>query len=144
TARFLVAPQQGAALGVFGTSADTAAVSAADIAGRVAMRVTGAVLGLAKSYLFRDPAPAEAAQGALVPCLFWLHDPPRRVLEIAEAPGNQVAACRDGLGRIVVVDLATGEAVQMLKGVRGSQCAWMEKSGRLFLVVYVARRGQHV
>ncbi|ORX74427.1 hypothetical protein DL89DRAFT_289990 [Linderina pennispora] len=106
TARFLVAPQQGAALG-----------GRRIFAGRVAMRVTGAVLGLAKSYLFRDPAPAEAAQGALVPCLFWLHDPPRRVLEIAEAPGNQVAACRDGLGRI------------MLKGVRGSQCAWMEKSG---------------
>ncbi|KAJ1932661.1 hypothetical protein FBU59_006294, partial [Linderina macrospora] len=144
TAQFLVAPRRpGAALGVFMTSADARpAFSAVDIAGRVAARVTGAVLSLAKAYLWRDaeqPDPSDTATA--VPCTFWVQDAPRQVLEIIVAPPQyQLAACRDSLGRIVVMDLDAAEAVQMLKGVRGSQCAWAETNGRLFIVVYVTRR----
>ncbi|KAJ2085373.1 hypothetical protein GGI09_006903, partial [Coemansia sp. S100] len=51
TARFLVAPQHGdAAFGVFMTNEHAAtSVSAVDIAGRMAARVTGAVLNMARS-----------------------------------------------------------------------------------------------
>ncbi|KAJ2801969.1 hypothetical protein H4R20_003461, partial [Coemansia guatemalensis] len=56
TAGFIVAPQYGeAAFGVFITNEDAAAAfSAVDIAGKVAARVTGAVLNIAKSYLWRN------------------------------------------------------------------------------------------
>ncbi|KAJ2754273.1 hypothetical protein GGI19_002536, partial [Coemansia pectinata] len=56
TARFLVAPQHGdAAFGVFMTNEHAAtSVSAVDIAGRMAARVTGAVLHMARSYFWRS------------------------------------------------------------------------------------------
>ncbi|KAJ2521571.1 hypothetical protein GGI11_001969 [Coemansia sp. RSA 2049] len=176
TARFLVAPQQGdAVFGVFMTNEDAAtSFSAVDIAGRVAAKVTGAVLSLAKSYFWRaspllmqssasepssqsDTPPVSSLRGdsgTVVPCAFAVRDGVRKVLEISLAPAQyNLAALTDSLGRVLVFDLETCEIVHMLKGLRGSQCAWLETmrssqdsaaasfSRRMFVVVYTARRG---
>ncbi|KAJ2484278.1 hypothetical protein IWW37_006172, partial [Coemansia sp. RSA 2050] len=142
TARFLVAPQHGdAAFGVFMTSEHAAtSVSAVDIAGRVAARVTGAVLHMARSYFWRSSGtpsgdglsdagsvPNSSEAGTTVPCTFAVRDSPRKVLDISLAPAAYgLAALTDSLGRILLFDLESCEAVQMLKGQRGSQCAWLE------------------
>ncbi|KAJ1785132.1 hypothetical protein LPJ59_006212, partial [Coemansia sp. RSA 2399] len=174
TARFLVAPQQGdAVFGVFMTNEDAAmSFSAVDIAGRVAAKVTGAVLSIAKSYFWRanplasthsDPAsqnatPASRSEpGTTVPCAFAVRDGVRKVLDISLAPAQyNLAALTDSLGRVLIFDLETCEIIHMLKGLRGSQCAWLEILGskdpeppkdgltvsrRMFVVVYTARRG---
>lgn len=162
TARFLVAPQHGdAAFGVFMTNEHAAtSVSAVDIAGRMAARVTGAVLHMARSYFWRSSgAPGgltdtgssvatSGEAGTTVPCAFAVRDSPRKVLDISLAPAVYgLAALTDSLGRILLFDLENCEAVQMLKGQRGSQCAWLESGGgpvdrrRMFVVVYTSRRG---
>ncbi|KAJ2559870.1 hypothetical protein EV175_000104 [Coemansia sp. RSA 1933] len=170
TARFLVAPQQGdAVFGVFMTNEDaTMSFSAVDIAGRVAAKVTGAVLSIAKSYFWRanplasshsDPASQAATPtsrsepGTTVPCAFAVRDGVRKVLDISLAPAQyNLAALTDSLGRVLIFDLETCEIIHMLKGLRGSQCAWLETvrskspesamvSRRMFVVVYTARRG---
>ncbi|KAJ2333565.1 hypothetical protein GGH92_008572, partial [Coemansia sp. RSA 2673] len=167
TARFLVAPQCGdAAFGVFMTNEDAAtSVSAVDIAGRVAARVTGAVLSMARSYFWRggardtgspDPGGRDAADrgsdGTAVPCVLAVRDSPRKVLDISLAPPSYgLAALTDSIGRILLFDLESCEAVHMLKGQRGSQCAWLEcgsepgrrrwQQRRMFVVVYTSRRG---
>ncbi|KAJ1813513.1 hypothetical protein LPJ60_006308 [Coemansia sp. RSA 2675] len=163
TARFLVAPQHGdAAFGVFMTNEHAAtSVSAVDIAGRVAARVTGAVLHMARSYFWRSSGapsgggltdaggvPASGEAGTTVPCTFAVRDSPRKVLDISLAPAVYgLAALTDSLGRILLFDLESCEAVQMLKGQRGSQCAWLESGNgpmdrrRMFVVVYTGRRG---
>ncbi|KAJ2363426.1 hypothetical protein IW150_006738, partial [Coemansia sp. RSA 2607] len=139
TARFLVAPQHGdAAFGVFMTNEDaTMSYSAVDIAGKVAAKVTGAVINIAKSYFWRSspqPSLREATgntiitdPGTIVPCAFAIHDTPRKVLDISLAPASYaLAALTDSLGRVLVFDLENCEVVHMLKGLRGSQCAWLE------------------
>ncbi|KAJ2046743.1 hypothetical protein GGI08_006448 [Coemansia sp. S2] len=161
TARFLVAPQHGdAAFGVFMTNEHAAtSVSAVDIAGRMAARVTGAVLNMARSYFWRSSgAPSSGLDsvsvatgieaGTTVPCAFAVRDSPRKVLDISLAPAAYgLAALTDSLGRILLFDLESCEAVQMLKGQRGSQCAWLESGEgpvdrrRMFVVVYTSRRG---
>ncbi|KAJ1724118.1 hypothetical protein LPJ53_001580 [Coemansia erecta] len=166
TARFLVAPQHGdAAFGVFMTNEDAAmSYSAVDIAGKVAAKVTGAVLNIAKSYFWRtSPQPSSREStgntvttdpGTIVPCAFAIHDPPRKVLDISLAPAAYaLAALTDSLGRVMIFDLENCEVVHMLKGLRGSQCAWLEidqqstnndnvsTGRRMFIVVYAGRRG---
>ncbi|KAJ2891728.1 hypothetical protein GGI21_005781, partial [Coemansia aciculifera] len=166
TARFLVAPQHGdAAFGVFMTNEHAiTSVSAVDIAGRVAARVTGAVLSMARSYFWRSSeAPGSASgladtsnaaatrgeSGTMVPCVLAVRDSPRKVLDISLAPAVYgLAALTDSLGRILLFDLESCEAVHMLKGQRGSQCAWLEAGSeclasrrRMFVVVYTSRRG---
>ncbi|KAJ2700364.1 hypothetical protein H4R19_005476, partial [Coemansia spiralis] len=171
TARFLVAPIAGeAAFGVFATNEDvTMSYSAVAIAGRVAAKVTGAVLNMAKSYFWRaspllggstddsggsitdtarQGSGARAEQGTLVPCVFAVRDSPRKVLEIALAPAQYgLAALTDTLGRVTVFDLESSEAVHMLKGLRGSRCAWLEveqgapAQRRLHVVACAAKRG---
>ncbi|KAI8321669.1 hypothetical protein GQ54DRAFT_297860 [Martensiomyces pterosporus] len=185
TARFLVAPQHGdAAFGVYMTNDDARmSLSAVDIAGKMAAKVTGAVLNIAKSYFWRsgnasaDPAaePRSSAvsaalsacsePGTLVPCAFGIRDSPRKVLSISLAPAPyNLAALTDSLGRVLIFDLESCEIVHMLKGLRGSQCAWLEidstaneagstaeppdsknkalgRRRRMFVVIYAARRG---
>ncbi|KAJ2832523.1 hypothetical protein J3B01_004821 [Coemansia erecta] len=157
TARFLVAPCHGeAAFGVFATSEDAAAaVSAVAVAGKMAARVTGAVLSMAKSYFRRSTTLSESGQstpsrtdaGTRVPCVLAVRDSPRKVLSIALSPEPYaLAALTDSLGRVMVVDLESCEVVDMLKGLRGSQCAWMESTESdkvqcVYVVVYAARRG---
>ncbi|KAJ2640210.1 hypothetical protein GGF44_002601 [Coemansia sp. RSA 1694] len=166
TARFLVAPQHGdAAFGVFMTNEHAAtSVSAVDIAGRVAARVTGAVLSMARSYFWRSAgapggasgladtgsgAAAGGEGGTIVPCALAVRDSPRKVLDISLAPAVYgLAALTDSLGRILLLDLESCEAVHMLKGQRGSQCAWLEAGSeglagrrRMLVVVYTSRRG---
>ncbi|KAJ2450470.1 hypothetical protein EV183_004270 [Coemansia sp. RSA 2336] len=164
TARFLVAPYHGdAAFGVFITSEDAQmSFSAVDIAGKVAAKVTGAVLSIAKSYLWRSNSssayqtgsehsgqstPGGTEAGAVVPCALAVHDYPRKVLNISLAPASYgLAALTDSLGRVMLFDLENCEVVHMLKGLRGSQCAWLElatdgQKPRMFVVVYVAKRG---
>ncbi|KAJ2778007.1 hypothetical protein H4R18_004856 [Coemansia javaensis] len=162
TARFLVAPRHGeAAFGVFMTSEDAAtSFSAAAIAGKVAAKVTGAVLSIAMSYFWRggdggggggDGSGAEAAgpggahrteQGTPVPCVFAVRDSPRKVLDISLAPAQRgLAALTDSLGRVLLFDLESCEVVHMLKGLRGSQCAWLETQHGVYVVVCAAARG---
>ncbi|KAJ2305968.1 hypothetical protein IWW55_001675 [Coemansia sp. RSA 2706] len=156
TARFLVAPQNGdAAFGVFTTSEDAAATfSAVDIAGKMAARVTGAVLSMARSYLWRggsgelsgQASPGRTEPSTMVSCALAVRDSPRKVLHIALAPAQYaLAALTDSLGRVLLLDLDSCEVVHMLKGVRGCQCAWLESTcdGRrcLLVAVYTARRG---
>ncbi|KAJ2635064.1 hypothetical protein GGF40_003829 [Coemansia sp. RSA 1286] len=177
TARFIVAPQHGdAAFGVFMTNEDaTMSYSAVDIAGKVAAKVTGAVLNIAKSYFWRSsPQPSSRVSetnrhniagsedpGTMVPCSFAIRDNPRKVLDISLAPvPYNLAALTDSLGRVSLFDLESCEVVHMLKGLRGSQCAWLEMDSRrgsdgvrddsdgasrdccrLFIVVYAGRRG---
>ncbi|KAJ1743872.1 hypothetical protein H4R22_004823 [Coemansia sp. RSA 1290] len=164
TSRFLVAPYHGdAAFGVFTTSEDAQmSFSAVDIAGKVAAKVTGAVLSIAKSYLWRgnsnsayqtgsehsgQSTPGGTEAGTLVPCALAVHDYPRKVLNISLAPASYgLAALADSLGRVMLFDLENCEVVHMLKGLRGSQCAWLELAAnnqryRMFVVVYVAKRG---
>ncbi|KAJ2720254.1 hypothetical protein GGI07_004726 [Coemansia sp. Benny D115] len=171
TARFLVAPKHGdATFGVFMTNEDAAvSVSAVEIAGKMAAKVTGAVLNIAKSYFWRSsprsstrggdnggyPEVSSGASeaGTMVACAFAVRDSPRKVLDISLAPASYgLAALTDSLGRVMLFDLETCEVVHMLKGLRGSQCAWLEvKSGdsgpsdgarrRMFIVVYAGRRG---
>ncbi|KAJ1796314.1 hypothetical protein LPJ75_007265, partial [Coemansia sp. RSA 2598] len=175
TARFIVAPQHGdAAFGVFMTNEDAAmSFSAVDIAGKMAAKVTGAVLNIAKSYFWRSsPQPSQRASeanrhgaagsddpGTIVSCAFAIRDNPRKVLDISLAPmPYNLAALTDSLGRVLLFDLESCEVVHMLKGLRGSQCAWLEMDSdysgasqdlqngahgrrRLFIVVYAGRRG---
>ncbi|KAJ1861134.1 hypothetical protein LPJ73_001116, partial [Coemansia sp. RSA 2703] len=154
-----------AAFGVFMTNEDaTMSYSAVDIAGKVAAKVTGAVINIAKSYFWRSspqPSLREATgntiitdPGTIVPCAFAIHDTPRKVLDISLAPASYaLAALTDSLGRVLVFDLENCEVVHMLKGLRGSQCAWLEidqqstndedapTKRRMFIVVYAGRRG---
>ncbi|KAJ2448227.1 hypothetical protein GGF42_005177 [Coemansia sp. RSA 2424] len=139
-------------------------VSAVDIAGRVAARVTGAVLSMARSYFWRSAgapggasgladtgsgAAAGGEGGTIVPCALAVRDSPRKVLDISLAPAVYgLAALTDSLGRILLLDLESCEAVHMLKGQRGSQCAWLEAGSeglagrrRMLVVVYTSRRG---
>ncbi|KAJ2159090.1 hypothetical protein GGF46_003291 [Coemansia sp. RSA 552] len=161
TARFLVAPYHGdAAFGVFVTNEDAAmSFSAVDIAGKMAARVTGAVLNIAKSYLWRRGSPLSGSSesagagsspkrtepGATVPCAFAVRDSPRKALSISLAPAQYgLAALTDSLGRVLVFDLANCETTLMLKGLRGSQCAWIETQKdvrRMYVVVYATKRG---
>ncbi|KAJ1897977.1 hypothetical protein LPJ66_003034 [Kickxella alabastrina] len=177
TARFLVAPQHGdAAFGVFMTNEDAAmSFSAVDIAGKMAARVTGAVLSIAKSYFWRTSSqpssrnPDSTSHGAagisdpgtLVPCAFAVRDSPRKVLNISLAPAQySLATLTDSLGRVLVFDLESCEIIHMLKGLRGSQCAWLETESpdetsdtahgddwvsqrrrRMFIVIYAGKRG---
>ncbi|KAJ2858643.1 hypothetical protein J3B02_000023 [Coemansia erecta] len=175
TARFIVAPQHGdAVFGIFMTNEDaTMSFSAVDIAGKVAAKVTGAVLNIAKSYFWRSsPQPTPRISdankhgiagsddpGTVVPCAFAIRDNPRKVLDISLAPAPyNLAALTDSLGRVLLFDLENCEVVHMLKGLRGSQCAWLEmessdhegaadglqglfRNRRLFIVVYAGRRG---
>ncbi|KAI9499905.1 hypothetical protein GGI25_003236 [Coemansia spiralis] len=176
TARFLVAPQQGnAVFGVFMTNEDAAmSFSAVDIAGKMAAKVTGAVLSIARSYFWRanplssassdstsQNATSRGESGTMVPCAFAVRDGTRKVLEISLAPAQyNLAALTDSLGRVLIFDLESCEIIHMLKGLRGSQCAWLETVGsrplesysglvkegrivsrRMFVVVYTARRG---
>ncbi|KAJ2843646.1 hypothetical protein IWW36_005486, partial [Coemansia brasiliensis] len=166
TARFLVAPYHGdAAFGVFTTSEDAQmSFSAVDIAGKVAAKVTGAVISIAKSYLWRgnsgsnsayqtgsehsgQSTPGGTEAGTIVSCALAVHDYPRKVLDISLAPASYgLAALTDSLGRVMLFDLENCEVVHMLKGLRGSQCAWLEIAAdkqryRMLVVVYVAKRG---
>ncbi|KAJ1734242.1 hypothetical protein LPJ61_001181 [Coemansia biformis] len=167
TARFLVAPMHGkAAFGVFMTNEDVAvSYSAVDIAGRVAARVTGAVLNMAKSYFWRgspllagggsdraevarQSSPGKTDRGTTVPCVLAVRDSPRKVLEISLAPVHYgLAALTDTLGRVMLFDLESSEVVYMLKGLRGSRCAWLEADSgsasqrRVFVVICASKRG---
>ncbi|KAJ2083996.1 hypothetical protein H4R24_000342 [Coemansia sp. RSA 988] len=145
TAGFIVAPQYGeAAFGVFISNEDAvSAFSAVDIAGKVAARVTGAVLNIAKSYLWRNNPLSSSSNnssgntsqesigkqvsGTLVPCAMAICDSPRKVLHISLAPAQyNLAALIDSLGRVMLFDLESCEVIHMLKGFRGCQCAWLE------------------
>ncbi|KAJ2769701.1 hypothetical protein IWQ56_002446 [Coemansia nantahalensis] len=170
TARFLVAPVAGeAAFGVFATNEEVAvSYSAVDLAGRVAAKVTGAMLSMARSYFWRSSplsgggadssgsrtdaarqgSPSRTEQGTVVPCVFAVRDSPRKVVDIALAPAQYgLAALTDSLGRVTIFDLASSEAVHMLKGLRGSRCAWLEAEKgvpaqqRMRVVVCAAKRG---
>ncbi|PIA18280.1 hypothetical protein COEREDRAFT_85269 [Coemansia reversa NRRL 1564] len=179
TAGFIVAPQYGeAAFGVFITNEDAAATfSAVDIAGKVAAKVTGAVLNIAKSYLWRNnpltsssgsnysggnisqDSMGKQGSGTLVPCAMAICDSPRKVLHISLAPAQyNLAALVDSLGRVMLFDTESCEVVQMLKGFRGCQCAWLEVEYRVenanntapdsarimrktFVVIYASKRG---
>ncbi|KAJ2828933.1 hypothetical protein IWW50_001117 [Coemansia erecta] len=159
TARFLVAPHHGdAAFGVFITNEDAAPTfSAVDIAGKMAAKVTGAVLNIAKSYFWRSnpsataessgqSTPSRAESSTLVSCALAHRDSPRKVLAISLAPAQYaLAALTDSLGRVMLFDLESCEVVHMLKGQRGSQCAWMEVTTdgvqHMYVVVYAAKRG---
>ncbi|KAJ1961744.1 hypothetical protein GGI12_003074 [Dipsacomyces acuminosporus] len=148
TARFLVAPKHGdSTFGIFMTNEKTKmSLSAVDIAGKVAAKVTGAVLNIAKSYFWRSSgnagtgdesrnsggpmASAYSDPGTIVPCAFAIRDSPRKVLSISLAPAPyNLAALTDSLGRVLIFDLGSCEIVHMLKGLRGSQCAWLEIDG---------------
>ncbi|KXS20454.1 hypothetical protein M427DRAFT_375909 [Gonapodya prolifera JEL478] len=82
------------------------------------------------SSLFR-PAPTSTDSSILqLAPVLHLADPHRSVLAIAPAPpcpitGRTVlAALSDALGRVIIFDVDRGQAVRIVKGVRGAQCAW--------------------
>lgn len=70
-------------------------------------------------------------------------DDKRRVVYVAMSPCCRWAACCDVLGRVLVVDVAKCMVLQMLKGYREAQAAWMVPAPgeAAFLIVYAPRRG---
>jgi hypothetical protein len=58
----------------------------------------------------------------------WI-DPPRRTRRFAPAPRGPLVAAADGLGRVVVLDVAAPAslaAARVLKGCRDAEVAWVE------------------
>ena len=84
---------------------------------------------------------------------FGLCDVQRIAMNIWLAPGNQLAAVSDNLGRVILVDCLRGIALRVFKGYRDAQCSFIsvaeklpknsEKINRrhaLFLVIFAPRR----
>ncbi|GAB0089826.1 Rab3 GTPase-activating protein regulatory subunit [Sergentomyia squamirostris] len=130
----------------------------ADVARAVASKIKSALPGWLTG---KQPSIAETPAPPPVPaesmfCRFGLCDIQRSASGIWLAPGNQLAAVSDTLGRIVVVDCLRGLAVRIFKGYRDAQCSFIEviekvpkstplnpvKPRRaLFLVILAPRRG---
>lgn len=96
------------------------------------------------------PAPSEPMD-----CRFGLCDQQRNAMSVWLAPGNQLAAVSDNLGRIVLVDCTKGIALRIWKGYREAQCSFIEVTERsskiskdqkqdrrhtLFIVIFAPRR----
>uniref|UniRef100_A0A6B2EEC5 Putative rab3 gtpase-activating protein non-catalytic subunit n=1 Tax=Phlebotomus kandelakii TaxID=1109342 RepID=A0A6B2EEC5_9DIPT len=130
----------------------------ADVARAVASKIKSALPGWLTG---KQPSVSESQTPPPVPaesmfCRFGLCDLQRSASAIWLAPGHQLAAVADTLGRIVIVDCVRGLAVRIFKGYREAQCSFIEvvekvaKSTALnpikprraiFLVILAPRRG---
>uniref|UniRef100_A0A1B0EVF1 Putative rab3 gtpase-activating protein non-catalytic subunit n=1 Tax=Lutzomyia longipalpis TaxID=7200 RepID=A0A1B0EVF1_LUTLO len=130
----------------------------ADVARAVASKIKSALPGW---LMGKQQSVTESAQPAPVPaesmqCRFGLCDLQRNASAIWLAPGCQLAAVADTLGRIVIVDCLKGLAVRIFKGYREAQCSFIEVAEKvpkstainptkarraLFLVIFAPRRG---
>ncbi|XP_059616459.1 rab3 GTPase-activating protein non-catalytic subunit [Phlebotomus argentipes] len=130
----------------------------ADVARAVASKIKSALPGWLTG---KQPSVAESQTPPPVPaesmfCRFGLCDIQRSASAVWLAPGNQLAAVADALGRIVIIDCRRGLAVRIFKGYRDAQCSFIEvvekvpKSTALnpvkprraiFLVILAPRRG---
>lgn len=86
-------------------------------------------------------------------CRFGLCDAQRNAMNVYLAPGCQLAAVTDTLGRVILVDCTRAIALRVWKGYREAQCSFIEvaeKSDKtsqkkdrrhaLFLVIFAPRR----
>lgn len=86
-------------------------------------------------------------------CRFGLCDSQRNAMNVYLAPGFQLAAVTDTLGRVILIDCARAIALRVWKGYREAQCSFIEvaeksdKSNQkkdrrhaLFLVIFAPRR----
>uniref|UniRef100_A0A1B0FY92 Rab3 GTPase-activating protein non-catalytic subunit n=1 Tax=Phlebotomus papatasi TaxID=29031 RepID=A0A1B0FY92_PHLPP len=130
----------------------------ADVARAVASKIKSALPGWLTG---KQPSVSESQTPPPVPsetmfCRFGLCDLQRNATAIWLAPGNQLAAVADTLGRIVIVDCLRGLALRIFKGYREAQCSFIEvvekvpkssapnpvKSRRaIFLIILAPRRG---
>uniref|UniRef100_A0A1L8DVY2 Putative rab3 gtpase-activating protein non-catalytic subunit n=1 Tax=Nyssomyia neivai TaxID=330878 RepID=A0A1L8DVY2_9DIPT len=130
----------------------------ADVARAVASKIKSALPGWLtgkQQSVSETPAPPPVPSESMQ-CRFGLCDLQRNASAIWLAPGYQLAAVADTLGRIVIVDCLKGLAVRIFKGYRDAQCSFIEvvekvpkstvvnptKPRRaIFLVIFAPRRG---
>lgn len=53
---------------------------------------------------------------------------------------EELAACCDSLGRVLVIDIQQKAIVKMIKGYRDCHLAWSERDGEVALLVYAKKR----
>lgn len=111
------------------------------------------------------PPPTHIEPATPLSSVLELNDPDRRITHItlgppsASAQRHPLAVTSDTLGRVILLDVRTGEMIRMWKGLRDAVCGWVEmldseedgtdlSSPRpspvrvsLFLVIYSERRG---
>lgn len=54
------------------------------------------------------------------------HDAPRKIEFCSIDPDGKLAAAADGLGRVLLIDLATKQVIRMWKGFREASCYWLQ------------------
>lgn len=57
---------------------------------------------------------------------FEFHDAPRKVEFCSIDPDGRLAAAADGLGRVLLIDLASKQLIRMWKGFRDASCYWLQ------------------
>lgn len=137
------------------------------VASSVATKLTSAVFGMAKGWLgsARDSGsssnlslqqPQQQQQELPATALVKeaeFDDPTRHAHTVSVDPSGRLAAVTDGLGRVLLVDLAEQplRVVRWWKSYRNAQVAWLQSESPatatatpqrvLFLVIYAPRRG---
>ena len=82
---------------------------------------------------------------------FGLRDQRRVGETLIVAPANNLAACTDSFGRVILIDVLKGIALRIFKGYRDAQIGWIcvddesedknKKRYALYLIIYAPRRG---
>jgi hypothetical protein len=120
-------------------------------------------LTLAKSFWGDQKADSSDATQAPTSSVHpWQHfvDLPRHIQSINLSPpsndGTRLVCMSDTLGRVLLLDVESGDILRMWKGARDAQCGWLTAYNhkysqiypnepplrKLFLVIYYSKRGQ--
>jgi len=62
-----------------------------------------------------------------IPHINVISDPPRRISSVSVDPTGKFATIGDSLGRVLLIDLKSKQIVRMWKGLRESQCYWIQQ-----------------
>eukprot|EP00656_Telonema_subtile_P058589 TRINITY_DN9967_c0_g1_i6.p1 TRINITY_DN9967_c0_g1~~TRINITY_DN9967_c0_g1_i6.p1 ORF type:complete len:1044 (+),score=271.03 TRINITY_DN9967_c0_g1_i6:110-3241(+) len=122
----------------------------------VASNVANKVLSSVSSWLWTQPAAAEAEGASSQEAQFpnpptasvarSISDTNREIRSMAVDPTATFVASADSLGRVMIVNIAYGTVVRMLKGYRMGQCSWtatLDDNGKLqrHLVILLPDKG---
>ncbi|KAJ3417315.1 Protein phosphatase 2C 1 [Chytridiales sp. JEL 0842] len=117
------------------------------ITGFIATRLTNAV-SFATSFWRSTPESTEEADRTSAKSIspyLYLHDPNRTITKLHLAPPcpksglSTTAAAVDSLGRVLIIEMATGEIVRLIKGMRNAQIGWIRTRDTLLLAIYSHR-----
>lgn len=72
------------------------------------------------------PFPSLSSRPVVLHPYVEFHDAPRKIEFCSIDPDGKLAAVADGIGRVMLVDLATKQLIRMWKGFREASCYWLQ------------------